>query len=304
MDFEKLETVRSRVIFGVIVALLLVLLFLILHFVIYPNLISGGNEYSLYKSIAETLFSSLAVAVIMGGFLVWASPRKKEIGGLKILQPYEINAYHHECRKNTYEWWYDGGSGCYTRDITLPSLVQQCGEQHKKMHICIYILDPRNSNVCEMYTKYCNRVNSNNKTTVKDVKCDLLATVVSAYFYKRNFDIDIDVYLKGHFSIFKREFSDNMVLVTREDRTRPAMVYSKDSEFYGAYKMELEYGRELYTQLKSIAGWGTELKTCKEITTQQIKQLLEQLELVKTITEDELRKIQYFVRNKTSPYAK
>ena len=37
--------------------------------------------------------------------------------------------------------------------------------------------------------------------------------------------------------------------VTREDRTKPGVVYSKGSDFYDAYKMELEQGRKLYTHL-------------------------------------------------------
>lgn len=302
MDFDKLETMPSRVIFGFVVILLLVSLFLILHYVIYPNLITGETKYLLLRSILETLFSSLAVAVIIGSFLFWASPRREEVGELRILQPYQINNYHRECRENTFEWWYDGGSGRYTRDVTLPSFVELCKEQRKKIHICIYILDPRNSDICQMYADYSNLVNPNNRVTQTDVKCDLLATIVAAYFYKKN--LDIDLYLKSHFSIFKREFSDNMVLITREDRTKPGMVYSKDSDFYGAYKMELEQGRGLYTQLDGSVNWGMELVSCKKITIRHIEQLLELLKWGGIATGNELQKVQQFVKNKTTPYAK
>lgn len=127
MDFERLETKRSKITFVTIVVLLLTVLFFCLHYIIYPDIVNGGNRYWLLKSLVETLLSSLAVAVIVGIFQAWASPRKKETGELiKILQPYEINMHHRECRKNTFEWWYDGGSGRYTRDVTLPKFVKQC----------------------------------------------------------------------------------------------------------------------------------------------------------------------------------
>ena len=31
-----------------------------------------------------------------------------KIGEFKVLQPYQINNHHRECRTNTHEWWYDG----------------------------------------------------------------------------------------------------------------------------------------------------------------------------------------------------
>ena len=81
MDFERLETKRSKITFVTIVVLLLTVLFFCLHYII-----NGGNRYWLLKSLVETLLSSLAVAVIVGIFQAWASPRKKETGELiKIL---------------------------------------------------------------------------------------------------------------------------------------------------------------------------------------------------------------------------
>lgn len=302
MDLERLETKRSKVIFGTIVALLLFLLFFILHYEIYPNLNGGGHKYSLLKSIIETLFSSLAVAVIMGGFLVWASPRKVAVGEQRILQPHEIYEHHKKCRKDTRNWWYDGGTGRYTRDETLPSLAQECKKQRKTMCIHLYILDPGNSDVCKIYADYYSKlVNPEKVVTESDTRCDLLATIVSAYFWKRN--LDINVYLKGHFSIFKREFSDNMVLVTRDDETKPAMVYSKGSEFYEAYKTELNYERQFYTELPNVANWGTGLKNYKKIPIENIKELLKQLQLDQGVTDSDLKEIQYLVKTKTSPYA-
>lgn len=300
MELEELEMISNKVKFGIVIIGLLGGLFLVLHYVIYPNLVTGETRYLLWKSILETLFSSLSVAVILGGLLVWASPKKMKIGEFKVLQPYQINNHHHECRTNTHEWWYDGGSGRYTRDITLPSLMNLCEEQHRTMHVCIYILDPRDEHVCQIYAAYINLVTPGNMVTQTNVKCDLLATIVAAYFYGRT--LNIDVYLKNHFSIFKREFSDNMVLVTREDRTKPGVVYSKGSDFYNAYKMELEQGRKLYTHLDRQVSWGDDLKRCEDIGKQHIRQLLALLKLSVNITDIELDMIQKFVSSKTSPY--
>ena len=257
MELEELEMISNKVKFGIVIIGLLGGLFLVLHYVIYPNLATGETRYLLWKAILDTLFSSLSVAGILG-------------------------------------------SGRYTRDITLPSLMNLCEEQHRTMHVCIYILDPRDENVCRMYATYSNLVTPGNVVTQANVKCDLLATIIAAYFYGRT--LNIDVYLKNHFSIFKREFSDNMVLVTREDRTKPGVVYSKGSDFYDAYKMELEQGRKLYTHLDRQVSWGDDLQRCEDISKQHIRQLLALLNLSVNITDIELDMIQKFVSSKTSPY--
>jgi hypothetical protein len=93
-----------------------------------------------------------------------------------------------------------------------------------------------------------------------------------------------------------------MVLVTREDRTKPGVVYSKGSDFYDAYKMELEQGRKLYTHLDRQVSWGDDLQRCEDISKQHIRQLLALLNLSVNITDIELDMIQKFVSSKTSPY--
>ena len=87
MELEELEMISNKVKFGIVIIGLLGGLFLVLHYVIYPNLATGETRYLLWKSILETLFSSLSVAVILGGLLVWASPKKMKIGEFKVLQP-------------------------------------------------------------------------------------------------------------------------------------------------------------------------------------------------------------------------
>ena len=68
MELEELEMISNKVKFGIVIIGLLGGLFLVLHYVIYPNLATGETRYLLWKSILETLFSSLSVAVILGGF--------------------------------------------------------------------------------------------------------------------------------------------------------------------------------------------------------------------------------------------
>lgn len=87
MELEELEMISNKVKFGIVIIGLLGGLFLVLHYVIYPNLATGETRYLLWKSILETLFSSLSVAVILGGLLVWASPKKMKIGDLKYCSP-------------------------------------------------------------------------------------------------------------------------------------------------------------------------------------------------------------------------
>lgn len=108
MELEELEMISNKVKFGIVIIGLLGGLFLVLHYVIYPNLATGETRYLLWKSILETLFSSLSVAVILGGLLVWASPKKMKIGEFKVLQPYQIWGIERSGFFNGREKWAKG----------------------------------------------------------------------------------------------------------------------------------------------------------------------------------------------------
>ena len=69
----------------------------------------------------------------------------------------------------------NGGMGkrtLHSRHHSASSLMNLCEEQHRTMHVCIYILDPRDENVCRMYATYSNLVTPGNVVTQANVKCD------------------------------------------------------------------------------------------------------------------------------------
>lgn len=53
MELEELEMISNKVKFGIVIIGLLGGLFLVLHYVIYPNLATGETRYLLWKSILE-----------------------------------------------------------------------------------------------------------------------------------------------------------------------------------------------------------------------------------------------------------
>lgn len=89
---------------------------------------------------------------------------------------------------------------------------------------------------------------------------------------------------------------------TQKIKENYAIFKDKGSDFYDAYKMELEQGRKLYTHLDRQVSWGDDLQRCEDISKQHIRQLLALLNLSVNITDIELDMIQKFVSSKTSPY--
>lgn len=308
MDIDRLDSRQSKKLFFILVLVALIALFCIRH-IAWPLL--EGKEMALKPAIEEildTLFATIVVTVGLALFFVWLAPRKAREAKMEVLLPHDINKYHLQSRADTKEWWYNGGSGRYTRDVTLPYLAESCKSENRTINVRIQILDPNNEDLCQIYADYRNNLSSvHTHITTSEVRCDLLATIFAACFWKMKQPLlNIEIYLKNHFSLFRTEFSDNMVLVTREDPRDPGIVYQRGTFFYQAYYNDLVQGSKQDTIVSMQRGSCPSIRaeTPNKINKETIRQVIASLNISFTITDEELDRIHYFIQNKTTPYRK
>lgn len=309
MDVEKIESKQNIKLYFLLVIISLVAIFLTLLFIIYPKLGSESPYLLLLtKNILETTFATILVTAGLSIFVLWIAPKKKKDSNMQVLEPREIRTYHKQSRISTKVWLYSGGSGRYTRDVTLPSLADICNDEQKNIKVYIQILNPDNTKICQSYAKYRNSLKGIGQTiSVSNVQCDLLATIVAGYFWEQQqSNLNVEIYLKNHFSLFRTELSDDMVIITKENPFDLAILHNKESCFYKSHHTDLLNGFDQSKKLdmrKRLTSEGT-TKTIANITTKDIKKLLTSLKIASDISELELECILEFVQNKTSPYYK
>lgn len=297
-NIDNLETKKSRFIFFGLIFLFVITLYII-------SILVNNHPWKLVlDNVILTIASSLLVSTVISMFILWVAPKKVLNARVEILQPYEINSCHLESRKKTTQWWYNGGSGRYTRNVTLPSLAKSCRDENCSIDVRIQILNPENQNLCKLYADYRNGLKSSKgeKRTTEDVQYDLLSTIICAYYWKEvQTNLNVIMYLKNHFSPFRMELSDNLILITREDPLDPAIVYRKDSFYYAAYRNDLDHGCKQCSRIDFNINYDINEGN---LTANDIKQILIRLKIFSTISDEESKKVLDKFNDKTTPYTK
>jgi hypothetical protein len=299
---EKLETKDNRKSFFLIIGLLLIVIFSIRYFLL-PYILGENialNSKTAYK-ILENLFTSVLVTIGLGSFIFWLSPKNRHNAQIRILQPVDIGNTIVNARIDTEKWFFNGGSGRYTRSQTLPYLAELSRRSNKSIDISILIMDPRNEELCAKYADYKNSLRtakSKGKKTSKSVQIDLIATIVSCHMWKsEQSSLNITLGLKNTFSLFRTDLSSNGAIITKEDPLEPAIYYEKDTFFYYAQLEELKQTMNQVENLEILPFCGQE-----EIDEGMIKSLTDQLNLQNLHEQGDLIDILNEVTKLNNPY--
>lgn len=300
---DKLQSKEQRKYFYTIIILLLISIFLIRYFLI-PFLIGQSvqlNIETVYR-IFDGLFTSTLVTISLGTFLFWLTPKNKQNAQIKILQPIEIGDTITQARVDTEKWYFNGGSGRYTRTQTLPYLADLARKKNKTIEVLIQIMNPRNIQLCTKYATYRNslRSASRDRKTCKSVQIDLISTVVSAYMWKNEQPLlDIKLGLKDNFSLFRIDISSSTAIITKEDPLEPAILYERGTFFYQAHCEDL---RQSLTQTESL-NMLIPFSDKKNLSIVATKELLHQLKLLEFVTDEEMEEIIDKAKSSKNPYA-
>ncbi|MFL5740850.1 MAG: hypothetical protein ACJ75B_11575 [Flavisolibacter sp.] len=298
----QLPSKEQRKYFYTIIFLMLIAIFLIRH-MLMPYL-SGQkielNNEVLYK-ILDDLFTSILVTIGLGIFLFWLTPKNKANAQIKILQPIEIGSTMTKARLETEKWWFNGGSGRYTRSQTLPYLANLARQRGKSIEVVIQIMNPNNQKTCRRYAEYRNSLKSGmrNKKSEKSVQIDLLSTIVAAYMWRYEQPLlDITLGLKDSFSLFRTDISSTTALITKEDPIEPALLYENGTFFYDAYCQDLKQSLNQVTRLDmSISFVGV-----NEIAVSNTKELLQHLGFSDLVNDSEIGDIISKAKSNENPY--
>jgi hypothetical protein len=299
---EELPSNTRKRAFYTLIFLLLFSIFSVRHFLI--PFLSGDKitlDIEVLNKILDDVFTSTLVTIGLGIFILWLTPKNKSNAQFRVLQPIEISPTLENARTDTSKWSYSGGSGRYTRAITLPNLADLARRKNRTIDISIQIMNPHNITVCTNYAEYRNSLRSSkNRKTLKTVQLDLISTIVSAFVWKTEQSLlKIKLGLKDGFSLFRLDISSSNVVITKEDPIEPAMSHEQGTFFYQAYSEDL---LQSFNQCR-IIDMSIRFYRKDEITVENTKRLLEQLGLMELLTDADIPDIISNVISTKNPYA-
>lgn len=299
---EKLQNKTNRKQFYLIIFFLLIIVFSTRHFII-PYFYNEEIDIShkLFYEILDKLFSSVLVTIGLATFIFWLTPKNKLNAQMKIIQPIEIKEIFKKSMIETDFWIFNGGSGRYTRNQTMPNLASLSKEKNKSIDISIVIINPKNEDLISQYVDYKNSLRTSKKRekkTVKSVQLDLITTIISCNIWKTEQPLlNINLYLKNQFSIFRIDISTKKVIITKEDPNEPAILFEKETFFYTS---QIEEQKQVLKQfekqnlLKSVE--------LKKINISEIKKLSSDLKLDILLKEDDYKEILKKIKSNENPY--
>lgn len=164
---------------------------------------------------------------------------------IRVLKGPEITDAFEEAREHTERWFYKGGTGTYTRAVTLPECVKHVRHERGQIQIRLEIIDPTDRRLCERYATY--------RTTVREgpdrtgeawsparTRNESFATVLAAAWYRQNYGhlVDVDVALSGLMTSYRYDLASSCLLITLDDAA-PAIRVDAGQQLYDYWSTEL-----------------------------------------------------------------
>jgi hypothetical protein len=186
-----------------------------------------------------------------------------------------------EARLHTDRWTFKGGTGTYTRAVTLPQCVQSSRLERRALTVRLEILDPMDESLCGQYARYRSSLaqgpdGTGEVWTTDRTRKESFATVLAACWYQQNFQLlDIGVGLSQMMSTFRFDLSADRVIITQDDPQFPAVVIVRNSSLYDGYATEL---RTSFGQSRQVDLLAAGAVTLSDIPTEtQVRQLFEHI---------------------------
>lgn len=203
----------------------------------------GDIALSLVRAIVTAISTSLFVLWIAASFL----PRPVAEKRLIEIQPSKITNEFEQMLATATRWRYKGNFGRYMRGKVLPTL-----DGRQNCHVTGCVIDPLNTELCEKHAQYRSQINSIDKGRKYDafeVSLEVLVTVVFCAWYAANSRTKVELYFSSSFDPVRIDSNDDKMILTVEDRRRPALLIDKEHFTYEHFEMSMEFAR---TQGRSV----------------------------------------------------
>jgi hypothetical protein len=202
---------------------------------------------------------------------------------VRTLRGAEVQAAHKDARWRTDRWYFRGGTGTYTRAVTLPQCVDDARRDRRALQFRIEIIDPTDAEACKRYEDFRRSVYPGPDGTGETwypgrARLESYATIVAACWNMQRFQLlDIQVGLSSVMSTFRYDMSSEYLIITQDDPRNPAHLVPRRKSLYDAYGVELRTSFEQARRVRLEFANRVPLST--EPTAQEVETLLEALEL-------------------------
>jgi hypothetical protein len=212
-----------------------------------------------------------------------ASKALIDASAVRQLSGVEVGQEHAEARRHAEQWIFKGGTGTYLRAVTLKECVEHARREQRPLRVQLEIIDPTNDELCKAYTQFRSSLTpgpdgTGEKWTFERTRKESFATVLAACWYRQRFTfLTIEVGLSKIMATFRWDLSSRSVIMTQDDPSGPALVFTNGKPYYRAYSRELVAS---FRQARRVdIDKASELQLSDEPTIEETRKLFTMLEL-------------------------
>lgn len=212
-----------------------------------------------------------------------SASKAADTSAVRQLSTLEVSQENAQARRHTDQWIFKGGTGTYLRAATLPECVEHAQREQRPLRMQVEIIDPTDDALCTTYAQFRSSLSpgpdrTGETWTVQRTRKESFATVLAACWYRQRYPFfTIEVGLSKVMSTFRWDLSAQSVIMTQDNLSHPALIFTKDKPYYRAYSRELVAS---FRQARRIdLDKANELQLSDEPTIEEIRKLFSMLEL-------------------------
>ena len=234
----NLPKTHRRSIIGLLIAIcIIIFLFDAFLFPIAPDSIQPGlSGYA--RAIASAIIVLLALFVLVRSFI----PNTQNTLEIREIHPKNITSEFENLLSDTLRWRYTGNFGRYLRGKVLPTLADR-----PNMQISVSIINPQDEVLCERHAEYRNGISSIDRGRRYDtdtVALEVIVTIIHCAWYAANKNVSIELFLLSMFDPLRIDSNDNAMILTVEDRRRPALIITSGHFMYDHFDLQMRFERQ------------------------------------------------------------
>jgi hypothetical protein len=178
-----------------------------------------------------------------------------DISSVRVIGGQDVGEMLSWARKDTGMWVFRGGTGAYTRAVTLPECIANARPGRRFLQVRLEILDPNNPQVCEEYAALYRRLATEPEDdaatwTGDATRRELYATILSACWHKQRYAaLRIEIGLTSAISTFRFDVSAKCLIITQKGPRFQAMMVEHDKPHYDYWRFELDLSFDRARQL-------------------------------------------------------
>lgn len=227
--------------FVITVALLLFLQFIIIPWIADEPTPSGVEvSDQVIGHIIGTLVGGTLLAIVALKLL----PKSERPEIVHTLAPHQIHETLEQDIRASTSWRFRGALGEYTRARTIPEIVERTARSQVRHRLDIELLDPTDDRAVESYALFrASEATGNDEDWSADrVRRDIYATILTAACAASEQPLlTVTLGLQPAFSILLLDVGDQHAIITKTNRTQPALVFPRESFYYAACTDEFDW---------------------------------------------------------------